>query len=77
MNLDNSDMFEQMSTSALPKSAVWYPSLSGHYYSNDSLKSHPKTRIIQCEYCRSANTFDYKEFNCMKCGAPLKLAKPF
>ena len=41
-------------------SSVWIPPIKTN-------------RVIKCEYCKSQNYFEYKEFNCKQCGAPLKL----
>lgn len=78
MNTDN-DAYNRTSNFSQICSASYYGltemCLSGNW--NDFGQQTPKQRIIQCEYCRFQNLFEYKEFSCVKFAAPLKIAKPF
>ena len=78
MNTDNG-AYNRTSNLSQICSASYYDlterCLSGTW--EDLLPKTPKHRIIKCEYCRVENLFDYKQFSCVKCGAPLKIAKPF
>ena len=79
MNLNNNDMFSQMYTSVESYSAAYFGDMSSICFSGHFTPYNPIAikKIIKCEYCGSSNCFEYKEFNCVKCGAPLKIAKPF